>query len=990
MSIRARIIFAALAVVAAVTVATVVYSVDREREMAVTRLSSTIREDLRLLQVVTAGPLYDGNITQLNAILESLFANRDILSIQLRENRGNISLGKARDADSQGGERIERQVRVVRGVDELGTIRVVYTTANIEQRLTQSRNTVVLFSLVLMGILSLVIYVLASRLTRPIEQLTRAAREIAAGDLARDIDARGAQELEILGQSFIQMRDAVREKIADLAEKNRQLRQQIEERIRTEIALRASEERFAKLFHEAPELMTLVRSADGCYLDVNNEFEKQTGFRRSETIGRTAMDLGLWQSTELRDAMLQALRRDGRVEEWEYRLRRRDGTLRDALLDAVTVDLDGETCWLFIIRDVTEQKAAQEMRALLAAVVESSSDAIIVSRPAMDIVSWNTGAERMFGWSAAEAVGREHSMIVPPELRNEPQRNTEILAEGRPVPTFETSRITKHGHRLDVQVSLSGIYDAAGRLRLVAGIFRDITERKLAETALRESEHRFRALVELSSDWYWQTDTAHRFTFREGEVLRRMGMEPEADYGKTRWDLGFLKPSGAEWDAHRAALERHEEFRDLLTARRGGNGRVYWATISGKPLYDGAGAFIGYQGTGRDITAQIEAETALRQSEAKISEAYAMLDDAIESAPAAIAVYDADDRLIAFNSRFRAFFAFEPDLVRPGVEFATLIRRFTESGQVARPRRAGPGWLDSRARAHRDPAGPIEMELTDGRWLQITETRTRSRGVVTVYNDITELKAREAELRRLNEELERKVNERTAELAAANTELEAFVYSVSHDLRAPLRGIDGFSHVLAAQYGANLDAEARQLLERVRAAAQRMGRLIADLLELSRLARSTVRRTDVSLSELAQSVVDELAAEAGTRTVEWHIEPDMKVRGDPGLLRVALANLLGNALKYTRDVSPARIDVGTAGRRDHLVEFFVRDNGAGFDMNYAARLFQPFQRLHAQHEFEGTGIGLATVQRVIAKHGGQIRGEGRPGGGATFYFTLPV
>jgi signal transduction histidine kinase len=169
-----------------------------------------------------------------------------------------------------------------------------------------------------------------------------------------------------------------------------------------------------------------------------------------------------------------------------------------------------------------------------------------------------------------------------------------------------------------------------------------------------------------------------------------------------------------------------------------------------------------------------------------------------------------------------------------------------------------------------------------------------------------------------------------------------------------------------------------------------MGRLIADLLALSRVARSAVTPVEVDLSALAAQVVEELATESRGRAVEWRVQPGLKARGDAGLLHVALFNLLHNALKYTRDATPARIEFGALERPDGRVEFFVRDNGAGFDMRYRERLFQPFQRLHGTHEFEGTGIGLATVQRVFAKHGGEVAGEARPGAGATFRFTLPA
>ena len=252
------------------------------------------------------------------------------------------------------------------------------------------------------------------------------------------------------------------------------------------------------------------------------------------------------------------------------------------------------------------------------------------------------------------------------------------------------------------------------------------------------------------------------------------------------------------------------------------------------------------------------------------------------------------------------------------------------------------------------------------------------------------LREREAELNRLNEALERKVAERTAELADANRELEAFSYSVAHDLRAPLRHIDGFSGLLLRLHGGGLDPEVQRLIERIHASARHAGALVAALLNLSRIARQPLHKQVVDLSALAREVQEELAAESAGRAIEWRVEPDLKVRGDADLLRVVLSNLLGNALKYTREATPARIAFGTSGRSRGQVEFFVRDNGTGFDMAYAGRLFEPFQRLHGSLEFEGTGIGLATVYRILARHGGAIRGEGRPGTGATFFFTLPT
>jgi light-regulated signal transduction histidine kinase (bacteriophytochrome) len=245
----------------------------------------------------------------------------------------------------------------------------------------------------------------------------------------------------------------------------------------------------------------------------------------------------------------------------------------------------------------------------------------------------------------------------------------------------------------------------------------------------------------------------------------------------------------------------------------------------------------------------------------------------------------------------------------------------------------------------------------------------------------------EAEIRQLIESLERRVTERTEQLEAANRELESFAYSVSHDLRAPLRSIDGFSQALLEDYGATLDASGLDHLQRVRAAAQRMGRLIDDLLNLSRLSRSEMHREPVELSAVARKIAAELRRAEPERQVTFVLAENIVVEGDARLLYAALENLLGNAWKFTARHPEARIEFGATRHEDRLA-YFVRDDGAGFDMAYAGKLFGAFQRLHHAREFDGTGLGLATVQRIIHRHGGRIWAEAEVEQGATFYFTL--
>ena len=283
------------------------------------------------------------------------------------------------------------------------------------------------------------------------------------------------------------------------------------------------------------------------------------------------------------------------------------------------------------------------------------------------------------------------------------------------------------------------------------------------------------------------------------------------------------------------------------------------------------------------------------------------------------------------------------------------------------------GWIVARGEAVRDTDGQI----------------AKLKGTV---QDITARKQAEQEIQALNADLERRVEQRTAELKTANRELESFAYAVSHDLRAPLRALSGFSQALAEDYAERLDGEARAYLDQIDLASRRMGELIDGILTLSRSTRGELRREPVDLSALARRILAERAAEEPGRQVDWEVEPGLAVCGDPAMLEAVLRNLIENAWKYTAKTPAPSVRVfaedrsaeGALGRW-----ICVADNGAGFDMAYSERLFQPFQRLHRQDEFPGIGIGLATVQRIVHRHGGIIEAQGAPGRGATFRFTLP-
>lgn len=243
-----------------------------------------------------------------------------------------------------------------------------------------------------------------------------------------------------------------------------------------------------------------------------------------------------------------------------------------------------------------------------------------------------------------------------------------------------------------------------------------------------------------------------------------------------------------------------------------------------------------------------------------------------------------------------------------------------------------------------------------------------------------------AESRRLNEELEQRVEQRTADLSDANRSLESFSYSVAHDLRAPLRSITGFSELLQEDYARELDEVGVDYLNRIRRSTERMGQIIDDLLSFSRVAQETISHEVIDLSRIAHEIGSEYTPYA-PESLEFHVEEGLMVKGNPGLVRVAVANLISNAVKFSRNSQPARVEIGWDEEHE---AFYIRDNGTGFDMQYAHNLFIPFQRLHGEEEFEGSGIGLPTVERIITRHGGTVWAQSVEGEGATFFFTLPL
>jgi PAS domain S-box-containing protein len=653
-------------------------------------------------------------------------------------------------------------------------------------------------------------------------------------------------------------------------------------------------------------------------------------------------------------------------------------------------------------RRTQAEEALRQSEQRFRMLVEGVRDyAIVMLDTRGNVTSWNPGAELVQGYGASQIVGRHFSCFYPPEDAQKGKADEALntaAAKGR----FEEEgwRVRKGGSLFCANVVITALRDNRGALQGFTLVTRDISERKLAQEALQKSEERYRRLVELCPDALL-VQSASRIVYVNSAAARLLGARnPQQLIGKPvkeiihpdYWEivqrrLRQLRDEGTTvfWKSAEGRLQRSKGegtvvpfIEEKFIRLDGGEVDVEVAatplTFQDKPAV---------QIIARDITRRKRSTETLRESEGHRS---AILHTALD----AIVSINHEGRVVEWNPAAERMFGY-PRSDALGREMAELIippsLRAAHRQGLARCLESGESPLLGRRlemNAMRADGTMFPVELA------ITSIGTDRPALFIGYiRDITEQKQMAGELRRLHTELERQVAERTAELEAANKELDAFNSSVSHDLRTPLLHIRGFVELLRARASATLDEESREHLRTIAESARVMDKLIEDLLTYAVLGQRRLVKTSVRVMELVDAAQRDLAEEIGERTIQWTIGELPDVQADPMMLRQVWVSLISNALKYTRPRDTARIEIGCADQRDELI-FFVRDNGVGFDMKHADKLFGVFQRLHRAEEFEGTGIGLANVQRIVQRHGGRAWAEGKVNEGATFYFSLPV
>jgi PAS domain S-box-containing protein len=753
--------------------------------------------------------------------------------------------------------------------------------------------------------------------------------------------------------------------------------QDITDRKRADEAQRAGDAQFRLLTDAMPQIVW-IKQADGCHTYFNQRWVDYTGLEVAESLGHGWTRL-VHPDDSLRVSMLweQALV-SGEPCEIEYRLRRADGVYRWMLDRAIAqCDATGQTTqWLGTLTDIDDLKQATEL-------VEKNFSMNRIAGRVARLGGWTIELpDRSLTWSDENCVIHDVAPGYQPTLEEgigyflpEHQaiviQHVEACAQHGTPYDFVLPKLTAKGRRIWVRCIGEAQRDAAGKIVRLQGAFQDITEQKEVEARTLALETQLITTLESITDGFCLIDKAWKFTFLNGPAERMLKRRRKDILGKTLWQE-FPETVGTRMEReYRLTVEeqrttRFETFYRPLNT---------WFDVHVYPTEAGLAVYF------QDITQRRLEQAQLRLLETAVSR----LNDMVVITEAE-AFDDAGPRIVFVNDAFERHTGYSrEDAI--GSTSRLLWGPKTQRAELDRIRAAMEKWQAVRAEI------VIYTKAGKELWLEtdiapIADESGRFTHWVAVERDITERRQQREEILRFNGELEERVLLRTAELAAANKELESFAYSVSHDLRSPLNTIHGFSQLLLKIEAGNVSEKGKHYLDRIRAGVEQMSNLIEGLLTLAHLSREQIKSEHVDLSAIARLIELDYREREPQRQAQVHVHDGLSAQGDPRLLLAVFQNLLGNAWKFTSRQERAMIEVGSQSGADGEIIFFVKDNGAGFDMAFAHKLFGTFERLHSPGDFSGTGIGLATVKRVIERHGGRVWAESKLNEGAKFYFTL--
>ena len=760
----------------------------------------------------------------------------------------------------------------------------------------------------------------------------------------------------------------------------------ISERKKAENELKASEERFRSTLENMLEGAQIIGS-DWKYIYINRQAEIHNRRSNEELIGRKYMDV--WPG----------------IEETEV-FRQIEKVLNEKVscqMENEFVYPNGNVGWfdlsiqpvpegVFILSiDVTERKLAEKSLRQSEEKLRTIFEVLPVGISLIDhdriVVQTNAILEEIIKLNFEELYKGSHKLRKylrsdGSEMPSDELASVQAINGNKVIQNVETGIETEAGSIFWTSVSAAPLH-VEGLSAVVVTI--DINDRKQNELALKESEARLRSILENTQDAIGVSKNGFAL-FSNPAYIQLFGFEDEKQLiGKSIMEQISPKEHKRirEYIRNRDAGEETPGFYETIGIRRNGDefpfeGRFSTYTLDGQEYTI---AII------RDISERRKAEDTLRESRAKLEAALASMTDAVF-------ISNKAGKFIEFNDAFATFYKFDnkDECAKTLAEYPDFLEVYMENGEIvpldmwAVPRAlSGETATNTEYTLRRKDTG--ETWEASYSFSPIRDKDDNIVGSVVVARDITERKRGEEEILKLNSELEQRVIDRTSQLTNANKELEAFSYSVSHDLRAPLRGIDGFSLALFEDYYNELDDTAKNYIERIRNATKKMDGLIDSMLTLARISRIEMNLVKVNMSDIVRGIANVLTEGDTSRKAQFIIPENITVMGDPNLLKIVMENLLNNAWKFTSKKENTIIEFGTFKEKSKTT-YYIKDNGIGFDMQYAHKLFSAFQRLHSDKDYPGTGVGLTTVQRIIRRHNGDIHAESKLNEGTTFYFTL--